>query len=199
MNRPVELFSLEAVALWIFTIVIGASGTLDFLYLTIPRKSGVRRWVVWATRFVDRFFKWFYRSAKLIPWVLAALLISVLAPIYDMHTDIGWADAVLSDGGDRVSGITWTELLLNSHVRTLPTFIHVAQTAIVLAILWLYSILWCELISYSGRERMISLKRGNRWQFMAGFVAIVVAPTSKLITYLGEHSEIAFRLPQITA
>ena len=198
MNRPVELFSLEGVALWIFSGIIVVSGVLDFVYLATPRKSPFRKLVICGTRWMDWFFKAFYRSAKLIPWVLAALLISVLAPIYDMHTDIGWADAVLQDGGDRVRGLTWTELLLNSHARTLPTFIHVAQTAIVLAVLWIYSILWCEIISYSGRERAISLKRGNRWTFMAGFVAVIVTPTSTLLTYLGEHAEIALRLPQVT-
>jgi hypothetical protein len=197
MIRSIEIFSLEGVALWIFGAIVTVSGGLDFAYLAVPRGTFLRRLAISGIRRVDRFFMGFYRSAKFIPWVLAALLISVLAPIYDMHTDIGWADAVLRDGGDRVGGLTWTELLLNSHARTLPTFIHVAQTAIVLAILWLYSIFWCEILSSSGRERMITRKRGHRWQFIAGFVLVVVTPTSELLTYLGRHAEIALRLPEI--
>ncbi|QUT06324.1 hypothetical protein KFK14_02250 [Sphingobium phenoxybenzoativorans] len=194
MTQPIELFSLENVALWLFGAIVGLSGLLDFLML-ISAQSRFRPWIEQAMDGMDGFFQSFYNSARLIPWILSALLISVLAPVYDMYADVSWSDTILHAGGDaRTQDMSWPKMLIHSHVRTLPTFIHVAQTAILLFALWLYALLWNYVLDVSGEGRVISLDRGKRFAFMGGFVGVVLTSTSYVLNYLGKHAEVALRL-----
>jgi len=188
----VEIFSLERVALWMFGAIISIAAFLDFVYF-LSRKNHpkVRSFVAVPIRWVDRFFLSFYYSARVIPYILIALVISVLAPVYDMYTDASWSEAVLSGSSDgKKAEISWVRLLLKSHERTLPTFIHTAQVCVLLMTLWVYTLFWNRSVRIAGDAEMPPKQRGTRWGFIAGFVVFVMGPISWLLKYMGRHAEI---------
>lgn len=194
MTQSIEIFSLEAIVLGAFGMIVMATEILNHFDTMLPKEGRLRGILVWLTMRLDRFLEAFHRNAPTIPWMLAALLISVIAPVYDMYVDVGWVDEVLRTGTGGPA-LSWPVLLQNSHERTLATMMHVAQSAIVLATLWIFSFLWNFIIEISGRVEDHGANRAARWSFIGAFNFFIVAPTVWLLAYLGEHAEILYHSP----
>lgn len=199
MTEAIESFSLEAVVLGSFGGIAFATQALTDAHKLLPVGSRLRTVVAKLTGWLDRPLDAVHRSAHIFPWMLGALIISVIAPIYDMYTDVGWADDILKTGaGERAMGMSWPQLLQNSHERTVATLMHTAQTAIVLIVLWFYSVMWNWMLDATGRKGKIDASRSARWSFLGAFLFFVVAPVNWFLDYIGGHAELLMKLPDVT-
>lgn len=184
----VELFSMEALLVAVLAALLGLAGVVQVLVDTTGKVSRLNNRI-------DRAVAAVYVHGRVLPYLMLAAVIAVIAPVYDMYTDAEWIDRITGGGRNSDGGRppTWAELVQAERV-TLKHLMHVIQSAIALFILWLYSILWVVLLERAeqrGRRKRTPLERAA---FLGGF-AWALGVLSAALQWLGQNPALVLHLP----
>lgn len=187
--REIELFSPEAYVVGAFSALLMLSGILQWLSTQTDRFNHINARM-------DRFTATIYQQGRVIPYLLLAAIIAVIAPVYDMYTDAEWIGSVARHSGSPdLPPPSWAELVqADPERRTLRHLIHVIQSAIALFFMWLYSLLWTFAIDRASRRGKAPRSALQRGVFTGGFGA-ALAPMSFGIQWMGQNPAFVLRVP----
>ena len=185
---PIEAFSIEAWFVGAFGFALALMAGIQFLCARFPALE------VFNSRF-EKFVDWSHSYCEIFPYLFAALLIAVAAPVYDVLLDSAW---LMGRGEsarelDDLAG-AWRYLLTEgSDINSERDLTHALQWMIALGMFWLYSIIWsifAERLHHDHDDPTIKYKRAA---LFAGFGAIM-AFISWLLNFIGQNSEGIFLL-----
>lgn len=182
MINTAELFSIEAWFVGAFGMVLTAMSAVQFLCARFPALQSLNH------RF-EAFIDWSHAYCRVFPYLLVAMLIAVVSPVYDVLLDSAW---VLSrgDSTQQFDDIltAWRYLLTeSSNINSQRDLLHTLQWMIAIGMFSLYSVVWAlfaDDLRSDKDDPTIKFKRASLFGGFGGLMVLV----SWLINFIGQNS-----------